>query len=54
MSEIEKLSNKVATNFIEKQKVNKEIMEINKKLDALVLREQLKRLDEYKKNRGVA
>lgn len=54
MSEIEKLSNKVAEKFIEKQEVNKEIMELNMKLDNLVLREQLKLFSEYKKSMDVA
>lgn len=54
MSEIENLSNKVAEKFIEKQTVNKEIMELNMKLDNLVLREQLKLFSEYKKSMDVA
>lgn len=54
MSEIEKLSNKVAEKFIHKQRVSEDIMKLNQELDALVLREQLKRLDEYKENIGVS
>lgn len=54
MSEIEKLSNKVAEKFLEKQNVSEELMKLNQELDKLVLKEQLKMLSEYKKNRGIA
>ncbi|MGL4731277.1 MAG: hypothetical protein ACRCW0_06805 [Clostridium sp.] len=54
MSEIEKLGNKVAEMFIEKQRVSEEVMKLNRKLDELVLKEQLKRLDKDRKNVSVA